>query len=223
LENPHIIENEQIHVRVVAKGVTGKLLNSSFERRKDAEYYIELGNTLVRLAEVVPAGMLVFFPSYGVMETCLERWGGPSSNRPRDGQTKNSFFAARQKQTKSTKFSFPCVPSSYFDKTSSSTPWKRLLATKAVVVEPKSTVNLSEAIAEFEKFLAVPKSSGCILMGVCRGKISEGIDFAHEQSRAVVITGLPFPPSFDPKVKMKRYVARVETLSQLIVRWTHNC
>lgn len=39
LENPHIIDEEQICVRVVGKGVNNKLLTSSFERRKDNEYY----------------------------------------------------------------------------------------------------------------------------------------------------------------------------------------
>jgi regulator of telomere elongation helicase 1 len=79
-----------------------------------------------------------------------------------------------------------------------------LLGTKAVVIEPKSSGGLPDAIAEFHKFLNLPKSKGVALFGVCRGKISEGIDFAHDMCRAVVITGLPFAPSFDPKVKMKR-------------------
>jgi Rad3-related DNA helicase len=34
--------------------------------------------------------------------------------------------------------------------------------------------------------------------------LSQGIDFADEKCRAVVITGLPFAPYLDPKVKLKR-------------------
>lgn len=34
-------------------------------------------------------------------------------------------------------------------------------------------------------------------------KVSEGLDFADINGRAVVITGLPFPPRMDPKVKLK--------------------
>ncbi len=37
-------------------------------------------------------------------------------------------------------------------------------------------------------------------MAVCRGKVSEGLDFANNYGRAVVITGLPYPAAFDPKV-----------------------
>jgi regulator of telomere elongation helicase 1 len=38
-------------------------------------------------------------------------------------------------------------------------------------------------------------------MAVCRGKVSEGVDFADGRGRAVVITGIPFAHSKDPKVR----------------------
>jgi DNA repair helicase Rad3 len=203
LENPHIIAKEQIHVRVIGKGPSGKVLTSSFERRNDDEYYSELGNTLVSLAKVVPDGMLVFFPSYIVMETCIERWGGPSI-KPKNSKDKSNFFAPRKKNT-TEQYAFPVVASLFGAQGQGSiNPWKRLLSVKSVVVEPRSAVNLQDAFSEFRRFLALPKSPGCVMMGVCRGKISEGIDFSHEMSRAVVITGLPFPPALDPKVKLKR-------------------
>jgi len=34
-------------------------------------------------------------------------------------------------------------------------------------------------------------------------KVSEGLDFSDCNGRAVVITGLPFPPVMDPKVILK--------------------
>lgn len=216
LENPHIITDEQILVRVVGKGVSGKVLTSSYQRRKDAEYYTELGNTLVSLAKVVPGGMLIFFPSYSVMETSLERWGGPASSASRYSNSKktSAFFSAKNKKgTKASnrqQYSFPFTAPSIYGSAhgvgaaNPITPWKRLIGAKAVVIEPRSTADLADAISEFHKYLNMPKSKGCILMGVCRGKISEGIDFADNMSRAVIITGLPFPPAFDPKVKLKR-------------------
>lgn len=195
LENPHIIEKSQVHVRVVGKGVAGGLLCSSYERRSQADYAAELGNTLVALARVVPAGMLVFFPSYGVMQTCLQGWGAQVMNN----SSQRGSFQAKKKKSKAQQFSFPRCNIS-----TGQTPWKRLLATKAVVLEPRSSADLPSAMQDFQKYLTMPKSSGCVLMGVCRGKISEGIDLSHDQSRAVIITGLPFPPAMDPKIKMKR-------------------
>lgn len=42
-----------------------------------------------------------------------------------------------------------------------------------------------------------PSCKGAIFMAVCRGKVSEGLDFANANGRAVLITGLPFPPLKD--------------------------
>lgn len=49
-----------------------------------------------------------------------------------------------------------------------------------------------------------PNCKGAIFMGVCRGKVSEGLDFIDANGRAVIIIGLPFPPLKDPRVVLKR-------------------
>ncbi|XP_021350741.1 regulator of telomere elongation helicase 1-like [Mizuhopecten yessoensis] len=48
-----------------------------------------------------------------------------------------------------------------------------------------------------------PSLNGAIFVAVCRGKVSEGLDFSDINGRAVIITGLPYPPRMDPKVKLK--------------------
>ena len=45
-----------------------------------------------------------------------------------------------------------------------------------------------------------PSSSGAVFFAVCRGKVSEGLDFADRAGRAVVITGIPYAMKTDPKV-----------------------
>lgn len=175
LENEHIISNEQIMVRVIGKGVSGKELTSTYNRRDDVEYIMELGNTIISLSRVIPGGVLIFFPSYGVMETCIERWGGPSSSRSRSQNytNKSNFFQARKSRNNHTstsgvgRYSFPRAIATG----TNLTPWQRLLTNKAIVLEPRSTAELKDVIDEFDKFIDMPKSSGCILMGVCRGKL----------------------------------------------------
>lgn len=219
LENDHVIQPDQICVRVLGKGVSGKELSSKYGRRDDPEYIMELGNSLASLAGHIPAGILLFFPSYSAMQTCVEKWGGPSSSRfsggGKSGGRGGAFFAARKKKVTNPKYSFPQTPVHFLAQgAESSTPWRRLLSKKAIVLEPRSTSDLNDAIAEFKKFIALPKSSGCILMGVCRGKISEGIDFSDDMCRAVVVTGLPFAPFYDPKVKLKRDFLDAARLSE---------
>ena len=37
------------------------------------------------------------------------------------------------------------------------------------------------------------KRSGALLFAVCRGKISEGMDFIDDNARAVISIGIPYP------------------------------
>mmetsp|Transcript_36168 Transcript_36168/g.68073 ORF Transcript_36168/g.68073 Transcript_36168/m.68073 type:complete len:211 (+) Transcript_36168:58-690(+) len=51
---------------------------------------------------------------------------------------------------------------------------------------------------------AGPHKGGAMLLAVCRGKVSEGINFKYDNARAVLLVGIPFPPLLDPKVKLKK-------------------
>lgn len=50
--------------------------------------------------------------------------------------------------------------------------------------------------------------SSAILLTVCRGSSSEGIDFADNLSRLVIVVGIPYPNIGDIKVKFKREYLR---------------
>jgi regulator of telomere elongation helicase 1 len=50
----------------------------------------------------------------------------------------------------------------------------------------------------------VKNGRGAIFMAVCRGKVSEGLDFSNENCRAVIITGIPYCAAFDPRVQLKK-------------------
>ena len=53
-------------------------------------------------------------------------------------------------------------------------------------------------------YAAVKEGRGACFLAVCRGKVAEGLDFADDNGRAVLITGLPYPPLKDPRVELKR-------------------
>ena len=42
------------------------------------------------------------------------------------------------------------------------------------------------------------------MMGVCRGRMSEGLDFSDQAARMVIIIGIPFPQMYDAKIILKR-------------------
>lgn len=176
LENPHVVDADQVLVGVLKRGVTGKSLNSTWENREKPEYKRELGATIAALARLVPDGMLVFFPSYSALDSCISFWKADSGG----------------------------------------SVWQRIADCKAgVVVEPRgSAASFATEITGFNN--AVATGRGAIMFGVCRGKVSEGVDFADANGRAVIVTGLPFPPKQDPKVTLKRQyldAARADALA----------
>uniref|UniRef100_A0A8C4QQN9 Regulator of telomere elongation helicase 1 homolog n=1 Tax=Eptatretus burgeri TaxID=7764 RepID=A0A8C4QQN9_EPTBU len=82
--------------------------------------------------------------------------------------------------------------------------WKRIEGFKSIFVEPKGKNTFTEVRTE----MSCPRvqdsnTSGAAFFAVCRGKVSEGLDFADCHGRAVVVTGLPFPPMLDPRIKLK--------------------
>nr|XP_021139479.1 regulator of telomere elongation helicase 1 [Columba livia] len=159
LENPHVIDKHQLWVGIIPKGPDGTVLTSTYERRFSGDYLSSLGKTIGNLVRVVPHGLLVFFPSYPVMDKSLEYW------REHD-------FA------------------------------RRIEEVKPMFVEPRNKGSFAEVDYLMDKVVC-PKSNGAAFLAVCRGKASEGLDFADVNGRGVIITGLPFPPRLEPRVVLK--------------------
>ncbi|AAD55463.1 Hypothetical protein [Arabidopsis thaliana] len=167
LENPHVISSNQLWAGVVSTGPSGYVLNSSYRNRDVPEYKQELGNAIVNFSRVVPEGLLIFFPSYYLMDSCITFW--------KNGCYRNSM-----------------------------TVWERICKLKKPVIEPKDSSLFPAAMRDFSEKLQDRATSGVVFFAVCRGKVSEGLDFADGAGRAVVITGLPYARVTDPRVKLKR-------------------
>jgi len=171
LENDHVIAARQVWAGVVGTGPAGGALNSSYQTRESPAYKRNLGNAIVNFCRIVPDGLLVFFPSYSVMDSLLSAWRGGGDD-------------------------------------AGGSVWERICRLKHTVTEPRDSGAFPDAVAQFRAFLAAPAGgcTGAVFFAVCRGKASEGLDFADHAGRAVVVTGIPFPMTRDPKVEMKRAV-----------------
>ncbi|KAK7837842.1 regulator of telomere elongation helicase 1 like protein [Quercus suber] len=82
----------------------------------------------------------------------------------------------------------------------STTIWERICKHKKPVIEPRQSSMFSLSIEDYMAKLKDTSASGAIFFAVCYGKVSEGLDFADQAGRAVVITGMPFATMNDPKV-----------------------
>ncbi|XP_038718615.1 regulator of telomere elongation helicase 1 homolog isoform X1 [Tripterygium wilfordii] len=167
LENPHVISTDQVWAGVVPVGPSGRSFNSSYRNRDSIEYKQELGNAIVNFARIVPDGLLVFFPSYYLLDQAIGCWKKLGNEN-------------------------------------STTIWERICKHKQPVIEPRQSSLFTLSIEDYMTKLKDSSTSGAIFFAVCRGKVSEGLDFADQAGRAVVITGLPFATMTDPKVRLKR-------------------
>jgi len=76
LDNRHVIQSHQIWVGVLAKASDGTPLKSAYDARSNT-YLKGIGLTILSLSRAVPDGLLVFFPSYKLLEECLAIWKAP--------------------------------------------------------------------------------------------------------------------------------------------------
>ncbi|XP_037631188.1 Fanconi anemia group J protein isoform X2 [Sebastes umbrosus] len=85
--------------------------------------------------------------------------------------------------------------------------WEKLERQKTVITEPRGGGK-----GDFDQLLQTyydaikyceGERDGALLIAVCRGKVSEGLDFTDDNARAVVTIGIPFPNFKDLQVELK--------------------
>ncbi|XP_068601664.1 Fanconi anemia group J protein [Brachionichthys hirsutus] len=84
--------------------------------------------------------------------------------------------------------------------------WEKLEQQKMVITEPRGGVKGDfEALLQtyYDAIKLCEERDGALLIAVCRGKVSEGLDFTDDNARAVVTIGIPFPNIKDLQVELK--------------------
>lgn len=193
LENNHVIDaGKQLRSYVLPKG-PGNLvkLNSSFSNRNSVEYQDELGLAVERMVSVVPCGTLVFFPSYSVMDNALSRW-----------RLKSLLVRDHFRGYVASGFGGGGIINN--TNTNSNINNRNSVTGPRYFVEPKSKHLLPQMIEEYRKEVEDHKGRKAVFFAVCRGKLSEGLNFTDSLARAVIITGIPFPPFKDRRVQLKK-------------------
>lgn len=98
--------------------------------------------------------------------------------------------------------------------------WSQIQRHKAIFIEPQTKDAFVSTMNEYYARINDPITKGAIFMAVCRGKVSEGLDFADINGRAVIITGLPFPPFKDPRIILKKkYLEENRTKNNQVIFW----
>ena len=191
LENPHVIPQENVWAGTFLKGPSNSVsLNSSYRFRDTEQYKNELGLLILRVARVTPDGVLVFFPSYGVMAKCVEFW-----------KTRTSIWSDIMRTTKKTLIVEPKESEAFLEAYESFN--KALDRSKSSSWSKVGLTNNNDT-AKDETAVTLAAKGGAIFFAVCRGKVSEGIDFADKAGRALILTGIPYAPKASARVRYKR-------------------
>ncbi|ODQ67512.1 ATP-dependent RNA helicase CHL1 [Nadsonia fulvescens var. elongata DSM 6958] len=70
----HIIPKENLSVYTIGNGPSKEEFEFKFGRRDSEVMIDDLGKSIVNLANFIPAGLVVFFPSYSYMDQICTRW-----------------------------------------------------------------------------------------------------------------------------------------------------
>jgi hypothetical protein len=71
-----------------------------------------------------------------------------------------------------------------------------------IFYEPKEGDKLDGVLGDY--YESIDQGKQCLFLAVCRGKVSEGIDFSDNYARTVIVIGIPFPNLSSLQIKMKR-------------------
>ena len=168
LEANHVIDKSQVWVGTLTHGPTGHCLNATYQNTNSYAFQDEVGRLVFNICSTIPHGVLVFLPSYKLLNDLSSRW-------------------------KSTGL------------------WTQIFDKKAIVAEPRFGDELETVMKEFYSVINDTNTGvndlgqdGALFLAVCRGKVSEGLDFADNNARAVICVGIPFPSVKDTLVDLKK-------------------
>ena len=66
-------------------------------------------------------------------------------------------------------------------------------------------------------YVCIDGGQSSVLFAVCRGKVSEGINFSDTYCRAIVIVGIPFPSTVDRQIALKKEFQNKASLSNPVL------
>lgn len=139
------------------------------------------------MTQHIPDGVIVFFPSYAYLATCVAAWkrtpAQPSKSTfwDRFAQVKSVFLEQRSDQQSATK------------------------------AEVSKEVAVESVLAAYSAAVATGNGRGALLFAVIGGTLSEGINFSDALGRGVIVVGLPFPNPHSAEWRAKmQYISSKE-------------
>lgn len=165
----HVIPAENLAAQSLVRGVMGSEFDFTYEARESEKMVIDLGRTISMLCQVIPDGVVAFFPSYDYLSRVLNIWKKPIPNDKSQPMTIISLIEQKK----------PVL----YETRESTTSTEELLQEYTNIVQSGPMTDKAKSRGK----------GGALLLSVVGGKLSEGINFSDALGRGVLMIGLPFP------------------------------
>ncbi|CAI2384495.1 unnamed protein product [Moneuplotes crassus] len=176
LENKHVIYPDQIFLSTLSQGTAGNPFRFTYYTKDLHEMNEDLGLTIIEILYKSKNGSLIFFKSYEMMQAMLDLWTNKMQLFKPEGALRYHFKTTKLSLTDNEKH--------------------------IIFIEPQKASEFGKIKAQFET--KISKGENTTLMGVCKGKVSEGMDFSDTAARLVIVIGIPNAVWTDPKVQCKK-------------------
>lgn len=182
----HVVDKSNVLPLAIAKGPSGKTFDFTSKNLKLCENDLldDLGRCVLNLSKVCvkTGGVIVFFPSFSLMDRCFQRWQSNSNNA--NTADASSMLQMMRKVGKTV-----------------------LKEPRDNAQLERTLFQFSSACGGENPTYELASKTGAILLCVVNGKLSEGINFKDNLGRMVIVVGLPFA-----NVKDEELSARMEYL-----------
>ncbi|XP_061389339.1 ATP-dependent DNA helicase DDX11 [Musca vetustissima] len=171
----HVVPDDAVLPFVVTKGPSGRNLCFNFQQRSSTVMLNELCSVLENLCNVIPAGVVCFVPSYDYLNSVYEQLQ-KTGILQRISNKKRIFREPRSDNQSSGGGS----------------------GVGGSAVEQ----NIEQILSEYSRVIKNQQGGGgALLLSVVGGKLSEGLNFADNLGRGVIVVGLPYPYCNSPEIQ----------------------
>ena len=75
LEAPHVVDvRKQVWAGAIGRGADGATLQATYKQADTTAFQDSVGKSVVEVCRVVPDGVLMFLPSYSMLNRLVTRW-----------------------------------------------------------------------------------------------------------------------------------------------------
>jgi len=75
LEAPHVVDvRKQVWAGAIGRGADGATLQATYKQADTTAFQDSMGKSVVEVCRVVPDGVLMFLPSYSMLDRLVTRW-----------------------------------------------------------------------------------------------------------------------------------------------------